>query len=224
MISEYFKDMPVSIDWRRDGSLVYKGFIQKKLRKNFRVRIPKTLNTHWYYRGETASVPGEYMKPISLEEMKIEESKPKKEPFVVNKTVNVFVNDDGGLKETSFKSKRKRGDCVVRALSIGLKKPYTEIFNSLCDLAKETGFFPNDDDTYGPYLKQNGWIKNKPQRVNGHLKSLENFNSKGITAIVIVRGHLVCVSDGKIYDSWDCKFYCAHSYWPKGKKHQHNDR
>ena len=94
MISEYFKDMPVSIDWRRDGSLVYKGFIQKKLRKNFRVRIPKTLNTHWYYRGETASVPGEYMKPISLEEMKIEESKPKKEPFVVNKTVNVFVNDD----------------------------------------------------------------------------------------------------------------------------------
>ena len=29
MISEYYKDKPVSIDWRRDGSLVYKGFIQK---------------------------------------------------------------------------------------------------------------------------------------------------------------------------------------------------
>jgi len=137
------------------------------------------------------------------------------EGLVINKTVNVFVKSDGGLKETKFKSKKKRGDCVVRALTIALKKPYKEIFNSLCDLAKETGFFPNDDETFDLYLKQNGWIKNKPQRINGHLKTLERFNSEGVTAIVKVRSHLVCVSDGKIYDTWDCKFYCANSYWTK---------
>jgi len=137
------------------------------------------------------------------------------EPVLFNKTVNVFVKSDGGLKETKFKSKRKRGDCIVRAITIALNLPYEVVFKSLCDLAKETGFFPNDDETYGLYLKQNGWIKNKPQRVDGGLKTLERFNSEGITAIVNTRSHLVCVSNGKIYDTWDCKFYCANSYYTK---------
>jgi len=137
------------------------------------------------------------------------------ESALFNKTVNVFVKSDGGLKETKFKSKRKRGDCIVRAITIALNLPYEVVFKSLCDLAKETGFFPNDDETYGLYLKQNGWIKNKPQRVDGGLKTLERFNSEGITAIVNTRSHLVCVSNGKIYDTWDCKFYCANSYYTK---------
>ena len=137
------------------------------------------------------------------------------ESALFNKTVNVFVKSDGGLKETKFKSKRKRGDCIVRAITIALNLPYEVVFKSLCDLAKETGFFPNDDETYGLYLKRNGWIKNKPQRVDGGLKTLERFNSEGITAIVNTRSHLVCVSNGKIYDTWDCKFYCANSYYTK---------
>ena len=137
------------------------------------------------------------------------------ESVLFNKTVNVFVKSDGGLKETKFKSKRKRGDCVVRAITIGLKKPYEEVWESLCDLSKQTGWFPNNDETYGLYLNQNGWVKNKPQRTGRSLKSLENFNSEGITAIVSTRNHLVCVSDGKIYDTWDCKFYCANSYYTK---------
>jgi len=137
------------------------------------------------------------------------------ESALFNKTVNVFVKSDGGLKETKFKSKRKRGDCIIRAITIALNLPYEVVFKSLCDLAKETGFFPNDDETYGLYLKQNGWIKNKPQRVDGGLKTLERFNSEGITAIVNTRSHLVCVSNGKIYDTWDCKFYCANSYYTK---------
>ena len=137
------------------------------------------------------------------------------EPILMNKTLNVFVKEDGGLKETKFKSRRKRGDCVVRAITIALNLPYEVVFKSLCDLAKETGFFPNDDETYGLYLKQNGWIKNKPQRTGRSLKRLENFNSAGITAIVNTRNHLVCVSNGKIYDTWDCKFYCANSYYTK---------
>tara|TARA_R100001244_G_scaffold31222_1_gene30038 strand:- start:301 stop:738 length:438 start_codon:yes stop_codon:yes gene_type:complete len=138
------------------------------------------------------------------------------QPFLVNKTVNVFVKNDGGLKETKFKSKKRRGDCVVRAITIALNQPYELVFNSLCDLAKETGFLPNDDETFSLYLKNNGWEKHKPQRVGRYLKRLENFNSEGITAIVIVRNHLVCVSDGKIYDTWDCKYRCANSYFTKG--------
>ena len=140
------------------------------------------------------------------------------EPFLTNETVNVFIKSDGGLEQTTFPSRKKRGDCVVRAITIALANPtyrYEEVFNSLCDLAKETGFFPTHEETWGLYLKNNGWIKNKPQRVNGHLKRLEEFNSRGITAIVKTRLHLVCVSEGKIFDTYDCKFSCANSYWTK---------
>ena len=137
------------------------------------------------------------------------------EPFLTNKTVNVFVKSDGGLEQTTFPSKKKRGDCVVRAISIGLNLPYEVVFKSLCDLAKETGFFPTHEETWGLYLKNNGWVKHKPQRSNGHLKRLEQFSSRGITAIVKTRLHLVCVSEGKIFDTYDCKFSCANSYWTK---------
>ena len=139
------------------------------------------------------------------------------QPSPINKTI--FVKHDGGLKETDFKSKKKRGDCVVRAITIALSLPYEMVFKGLCDLAKETGFFPNDDETFNLYLEQHGWIKNKPQRGRGGgLKSLENFNSKDITAIVKTRGHLVCISDGTIYDTYDCKFSCAYSYWTKSEE------
>jgi hypothetical protein len=141
----------------------------------------------------------------------------------MNHTVNVYVKSDGGLKETRFKSKKRRGDCVVRAITIALGKSYEEVFNDLCDLAKETGFFPNSEETFTLYLKKNGWIKNKPQRVGKYLKTLENFNSNDTTAIVNVRNHLVCVSDGKIYDTWDSKYRCANSYYTK-KQEEENER
>ena len=147
------------------------------------------------------------------------------EPVLFNKTVNVFVKADGGLEKTTFPSKKKRGDCVVRAIAIALGLPYEAIFKDLCNLAMETGFFPNDDETFGLYLKQHGWVKNKPQRnTYGRLKTLEHFDSKGITAIVKTRSHLVCVSEGKIFDTYDHKFSCANSYWIKKEGEKHNGK
>ena len=64
---EYFKGMPVEITW--GNGLIFKGYIQRKLRKNFEVRIPKKLNKHWYYPNEIASVPARVMKRITPEEM-----------------------------------------------------------------------------------------------------------------------------------------------------------
>ena len=142
------------------------------------------------------------------------------QPFFTNETVNVFVKADGGLEQTTFPSKKKRGDCVARAITIALNLPYEVVFKNLCDLAKETGFWPNDEETWGLYLKNNGWEKHKPQRISGNLKRLEQFNSRGITAIVKTRSHLVCVSEGKIFDTFDCKYSCAYSYWTKEEENE----
>ena len=65
--TEYDKSIPVEIKW--GNGLVYKGYLQRKLRKNFEVIIPKDLNKHWYYPNEIASVPARVMKRITPEEM-----------------------------------------------------------------------------------------------------------------------------------------------------------
>ena len=66
MINEYIKDMPVEIKWS-DG-LVYRGYLQRKLRTNFEVRIPKDLNKYWSYPTELARIPADVMRKITPEE------------------------------------------------------------------------------------------------------------------------------------------------------------
>ena len=63
----YDKSLPVEITW--GNGLIFKGYIQRKLRKNFEVIIPKNLNKHWYSPDEIASVPARVMKRITPEEM-----------------------------------------------------------------------------------------------------------------------------------------------------------
>ena len=66
--TEYDKSIPVEIKW--GNGLVFKGYLQRKLRKNFEVRIPKALNKHWYYPNEIASVPADAIRRITPEEQK----------------------------------------------------------------------------------------------------------------------------------------------------------
>ena len=64
--TEYDKSIPVEIKW--GNGLIFKGYLQRKLRKNFEVRIPKALNKYWYYPNELASVPADVMRKITPEE------------------------------------------------------------------------------------------------------------------------------------------------------------
>ena len=66
MINEYSKDIPVEVKWS-DG-LVFRGYLQKKLRKNFEVIIPQNLNKYWNDRNEIASIPADVIRKITPEE------------------------------------------------------------------------------------------------------------------------------------------------------------
>ena len=65
--TEYDKSIPVEIKW--GNGLIFKGYLQRKLRKNFEVRIPKELNKYWYYPNELAAVPADVIRRITPEEM-----------------------------------------------------------------------------------------------------------------------------------------------------------
>jgi|TARA_B100000315_G_C14198554_1_gene416577 hypothetical protein len=129
---------------------------------------------------------------------------------------NTFIKSDGGLALSGFKVRKRMGNCVPRALAIAFNRPYKEVWDELFELGKSIGEFPNTDRCYSKYLKQHGWKKQKAQRTKGgRLKKLKYFHCLGLTALVHVRRHLVCVKDGKIIDDWNPGRYRAGIYWTK---------
>ncbi len=120
-----------------------------------------------------------------------------------------FVETTNGRICKSFKD-----DCVVRSISIAMDKPYTDVFDDLMQLGLLLGAYPNHDKVWHKYLKDNNWIKNKPPRnTNGKMIKLLNWIDSPDRAVVINSGHLTCVKDGAIHDTWDCRYRPVNSYW-----------
>ena len=67
-----------------------------------------------------------------------------------------FIKNDGGREKDYPKcnlKKHQTGDCVIRAISIALEKPYKEVLVDLCELAIKLGYMPNSHEVYREYLK-----------------------------------------------------------------------
>ena len=72
-----------------------------------------------------------------------------------------FYETDGGRLCKTFKD-----DCVVRSISIAMRKNYKEVFEDLMALGLEMGAYPNHDKVWMKYLDDHGWIKNKASTLN----------------------------------------------------------
>lgn len=123
-----------------------------------------------------------------------------------------FVETDGGRICKSFKD-----DCVIRSISIALGKSYATVFDELMHLGLHIGAYPNHPKVWEKYLKDNGWVKNKPPRnVDGKYIRLQHWDDAPKRAIIKNSGHLTCVVDGAVHDSWDCRYRPVNSYWTNG--------
>ena len=113
----------------------------------------------------------------------------------------------------------KRGDCVMRAISIATERSYDLVFNELMDLAKEKQNLPNNKKVYMPYLNALGW-KWKPTMGIGtgckvHLKTSELPKGR---IICRCSRHLVAVIDGVIHDTYNPsrdETRCVYGYFYK---------
>ena len=128
-----------------------------------------------------------------------------------------FKKSHGG-REKYFSVKYKShlvGDCSIRAIAHGTGLDYKKVYTDLFKLAMEKGCMPNSERNYESYLFSMGWKKNKPIRnVYNKKLRLRNFKEKG-TYIILISGHLTCIKDGVLYDSWDCRPWCGNSYYTK---------
>lgn len=140
-----------------------------------------------------------------------------------NKTLAFAYNDGGRSKY--FKAK-KVGDCVTRAIAIATGKDYKEVYDTLYKLAvekKRKNPSPRsgvNKKVYRPYLESLGWrfvpLMEIGKGCTNHLAQDEIPMDK--TIICRVSGHLTCVVNGVINDTYDCSrkgTRCVYGYYVK---------
>ena len=121
--------------------------------------------------------------------------------------------------DTSSKYKHARScDCVIRSISLAMDKPWQEVFDGLCSIARDMYRVPNEPAVYAKYLEANGWKKMPAPRHADNTKYLaKDFVSefKGRACAHVGGNHVSCFIDGKIHDIWDCGYKSVGNYWIK---------
>jgi hypothetical protein len=142
------------------------------------------------------------------------------EEFIMNnkKMNNTMKN----LEVTTFRyyncnpHHKHTDDCVIRAIATGTQKSWQEVLRDLTEYSINTGFIYNTPELYSQYLSDLGWVKQKqPKQTNGKMVRVKDFikNFKGYAIIHAGKGHVSFVSDGKVYDIWNCEDEVVGSYW-----------
>ena len=104
-------------------------------------------------------------------------------------------------------NKNKTSDCVVRSISTALNKSWEDVLKELTEYALKHKHFPNCQEIYEIYLKDNKWKKhNAPHKRNGDVYLLGEWLKKfGDEAIVTIDDdHLTYVNNHIVYDIWNC--------------------
>ena len=134
-----------------------------------------------------------------------------------------WIYNDGG-RSIYFDAKNV-GDCAVRAIAIATGKDYKEVYNDLKKLnggkSCRNGTPKNVDKKY---LRELGWEWHPTMQIGQGCKThLREDELPSGVLVVQVSGHLTCVKNGVIYDTFDCSRggnRCVYGYWtaPEGFK------
>ena len=99
-------------------------------------------------------------------------------------------------------------DCVVRAISKAEGKTWDKTYEELSDIAQHEGILLDDVNFVENYLDK------RYKRACHYSKTVGEFakeHRKG-TYLVTMQGHITCVKDGIIYDTFNCsprRMFCA---------------
>ena len=110
------------------------------------------------------------------------------------------------------------GDCTVRAISKALGQDWETTYAELAMYGFMRCDMPNANHVWGAYLKSRDYKQYLIDDKGKSVYTVEDFcqdNPQG-TYILAIDGHVVCVVDGKFYDSWDSGKEIPIYYWTKG--------
>ena len=105
------------------------------------------------------------------------------------------------------------GDCTVRALSKALDQDWHETYFGLCIEGALRGDMPSANATWGAYLRRNGYQRElAPEDVT--VAEFADAHPNG-SYILALSGHVVCVIDDVLYDTWDSGNETVLYFWRK---------
>lgn len=102
-------------------------------------------------------------------------------------------------------SGRNVGDCAVRAVAKATKQTWEKAYAALCLEGYEVDDLPNSNAVFGRYLEKHGFekqfIPNSCLRWYTVADFCEDYPEG--TYVLVLSGHVVCVEDSVLYDSWN---------------------
>ena len=103
---------------------------------------------------------------------------------------------------------RSVSDCVVRAISVAEDTSWDETYEKLSDIAQEEGILLDDVNFVEGYLDK------RYKRMCHYSKTIEEFMEEFPCGkfLITMPGHITCVVDGILVDSFDCRsreMWCA---------------
>lgn len=112
---------------------------------------------------------------------------------------------------------RNVGDCTVRAISKATGKSWGETYLSLCVQGYLMGDMPSANSCWGSYLRELGFTRRIMPDTCPECYTVADFarDHPVGTYILALSGHVVCVEDGTLYDSWDSSREVVLYYWTK---------
>ena len=109
------------------------------------------------------------------------------------------------------------GDCTVRALSKALGKEWEEVYAGLTAYGFMLADMPSANHVWGAYLRKNGFSRYIVDDHGQDVYTVQDFcedNPQGVYVLAIP-GHVVCVEDGKYFDSWDSGKEIPMYFWKR---------
>lgn len=110
------------------------------------------------------------------------------------------------------------GDCTVRAISKALGQSWEKTYIGLALQGFCLGDMPNADSVWGPYLREHGFHRHLlPDTCPDHY-TIADFaadHPKGTYILSMPGRHVLCVQDGRWYDSWDSGGEIPTYFWSK---------
>lgn len=97
---------------------------------------------------------------------------------------------------------RNVNDCTVRAISLATERTWDETYQRLADYGRLAGITFSEVEFINDYLADR-YDRYCPERGVETVKDFVNLKLPG-RWLITIRGHITCVVDGVLYDTFDC--------------------
>ena len=109
------------------------------------------------------------------------------------------------------------GDCTVRAISRATGESWDTVYCGLCVEGLRLCDMPTANHVWGAYLRRHGFRRRALPDDCPDCYTVADFcrDHPHGTYVLAISGHVVCVDDGRYYDTWDSGAESPAYYWYK---------